>query len=66
MASLLPGARVVKAFNALHAQFIAADPRHEAGRQVLFLAGDDADAKNTVRDLTVEFGFAPLRPRNTA
>ncbi|MCA2207257.1 NADPH-dependent F420 reductase [Nocardia rosealba] len=60
VASLLPGARVVKAFNALYAQFIAPDPRHEAGRQVLFLAGDDADAKNTVRNLTSEFGFAPV------
>ncbi|MFI0040441.1 NADPH-dependent F420 reductase [Streptomyces mutabilis] len=60
VASLLPGARVVKAFNALFARFIAPDPRHEAGRQVLFLAGDDADAKNTVRDLTSEFGFAPV------
>ncbi|MEE4598061.1 NAD(P)-binding domain-containing protein [Streptomyces sp. DSM 41524] len=60
VSSLLPGARVVKAFNSLHAQFIAPDPCHEAGRQVLFLAGDDADAKNTVRDLTSEFGFAPV------
>ncbi|AEN08010.1 MULTISPECIES: NAD(P)-binding domain-containing protein [unclassified Streptomyces] len=60
VASLLPGARVVKAFNALYAQFIAPDPRHEAGRQVLFLAGDDADAKDTVKDLTSEFGFAPV------
>jgi predicted dinucleotide-binding enzyme len=60
VASLMPGARVVKAFNALYAQFIAPDPRHEAGRQVLFLAGDDADAKNTVKDLTSEFGFAPV------
>jgi len=60
VASLLPGARVVKAFNALYAQFIAPDPRHEAGRQVLFLAGDDADAKNTVKELTSEFGFAPV------
>ncbi|MFJ8810795.1 NADPH-dependent F420 reductase [Streptomyces sp. NPDC102490] len=60
VASLLPGARVVKAFNALYGQFIAADPRHEAGRQVLFLAGDDAAAKNTVRDLASEFGFAPV------
>lgn len=60
VASLLPGARVVKAFNALYGQFIAPDPRHEAGRQVLFLAGDDADAKNTVKVLTSEFGFAPV------
>jgi hypothetical protein len=60
VASLLPGARVVKAFNTLHGQYIAADPRHEAGRQVLFLAGDDTDAKTTVKDLTAEFGFAPV------
>lgn len=58
--SLLPGARVVKAFNTLYGQYIAADPRHEAGRQVLFLAGDDVDAKSTVKDLTAEFGFAPV------
>ncbi|MGW6442835.1 NADPH-dependent F420 reductase [Lentzea sp. NPDC055074] len=60
VASLLPGARVVKAFNTLHGQYIAADPRHEAGRQVLFLAGDDADAKSTVEDLAAAFGFAPV------
>ncbi|MCF2534418.1 NADPH-dependent F420 reductase [Streptomyces sp. FB2] len=60
VASLLPGARVVKAFNSLFARYIAPDPRHEAGRQVLFLAGDDADAKDTVVRLTSEFGFAPV------
>lgn len=60
VSSLLPGARVVKAFNTLYGQYIAADPRHEAGRQVLFLAGDDVDAKSTVKDLTAEFGFAPV------
>ncbi|MFE5191034.1 NADPH-dependent F420 reductase [Streptomyces sp. NPDC056628] len=60
VASLLPGARVVKAFNSLFARYIAPDPRHAAGRQVLFLAGDDADAKNTVIGLTSAFGFAPV------
>ncbi|WP_333754413.1 NADPH-dependent F420 reductase [Streptomyces sp. IBSBF 3352] len=60
VASLLPGARVVKAFNSLFARYIAADPRHEAGRQALFLAGDDAGAKDTVVRLTSEFGFAPV------
>ncbi|MGQ5227187.1 NADPH-dependent F420 reductase [Streptomyces sp. yara] len=60
VASLLPGARVVKAFNALFAQYIAADPRHAAGRQVLFLAGDDRDAKRTVERLADSFGFAPV------
>jgi hypothetical protein len=60
VASLLPGARVVKAFNTLYGQYIAADPRHEVGRQVLFLAGDDTDAKHTVKDVTAGFGFAPV------
>ncbi|MFD6034076.1 NADPH-dependent F420 reductase [Streptomyces griseoincarnatus] len=60
VASLLPGARVVKAFNALIAQYVAADPRHAAGRQVLFLAGDDPDAKRTVARLADSFGFAPV------
>lgn len=60
VASLLPGARVVKAFNTLYGQYIAADPRHQAGRQLLFLAGDDAEAKARVRALTDGFGFAPV------
>jgi 8-hydroxy-5-deazaflavin:NADPH oxidoreductase len=60
IASLLSGARVVKAFNTLVADHIAPDPRHEAGRQLLFIAGDDADAKATVANLTADFGFAPV------
>lgn len=54
------GARVVKAFNTLFARYIDADPRHEAGRQVIFYAGDDLDAKATVGSLLDEFGFAPV------
>ena len=42
VASLAPGACVMKAFNTLHAEYIASDPRHPAGRQVVFYAGDDA------------------------
>ncbi|GAA2667204.1 NADPH-dependent F420 reductase [Streptomyces lunalinharesii] len=60
VAAHLPGARVVKAFNSLYGKYIAADPRHPAGRQVLFLAGDDPDAVSTVSDLASEFGFAPV------
>ncbi|MDX3853961.1 NADPH-dependent F420 reductase [Streptomyces sp. AK02-01A] len=60
IASLLPGARVVKAFNTLYGQYIAADPRHDAGRQILFLAGEDAAAKDIVGELTAGFGFAPV------
>src|ERR1700755_2622451 len=57
IAAHAPGARVIKAFNTLYAEYIAADPRHEAGRQVIFLAGDDADAKAAVGSLIDEFGF---------
>jgi predicted dinucleotide-binding enzyme len=60
VASLLPGARVVKAFNTLHGAYIAANPRHAAGRQLLFLAGDDLDAKQRVATLANQFGFAPV------
>jgi predicted dinucleotide-binding enzyme len=60
VAALAPGARVVKAFNTMHAGYIAPDPRHPAGRQVLFYAGDDAPAKATFRELVDSFGFAPI------
>ena len=55
-----PGARVIKAFNTLYAGFIEPDPRHEAGRQVVFYAGDDAEAKKTFEAVLDEFGFAPV------
>jgi 8-hydroxy-5-deazaflavin:NADPH oxidoreductase len=60
VATLAPGARVIKAFNTLHAGYIAPDPRHPAGRQVLFYAGDDAAAKATFGELVESFGFAPI------
>lgn len=60
VATLAPEARVLKAFNTLHAKYIAADPRHPAGRQVLFYAGDDTAAKTTFHELTDGLGFAPV------
>ncbi|KAA0925590.1 NADPH-dependent F420 reductase [Streptomyces apricus] len=55
-----PGARVIKAFNTLYARYIAPDPRHAEGRQLLFYAGDDADAKTAFHVLADEIGFAPV------
>jgi predicted dinucleotide-binding enzyme len=55
-----PGARVIKAFNTLSAKYIEPDPRHDAGRQVVFYAGDDVEAKGTFDALLNEFGFAPV------
>ncbi|WP_031358528.1 NADPH-dependent F420 reductase [Caballeronia sordidicola] len=56
-ADLVPGARVVKAFNHLPAQLISDDPQAEGGHRVLFFAGDDADAKSAVSGLIGRLGF---------
>jgi 8-hydroxy-5-deazaflavin:NADPH oxidoreductase len=56
----IPGARLVKAFNTLTAAFQAAEAGRPADqRVVLFLAGDDAEAKKTVAGLIEDAGFAP-------
>lgn len=60
VASMLPGARVVKAFNTMSSSYIAANPRHPAGRQIVFLAGDDPDANRRVAALVEQFGFAAV------
>jgi predicted dinucleotide-binding enzyme len=56
-ADLVPGARVVKAFNHLPAHFLADDPQAEGGRRVLFFSGDDAHAKAAVSGLIDQLGF---------
>jgi 8-hydroxy-5-deazaflavin:NADPH oxidoreductase len=59
-AALMAGARVVKAFNALYGRITAQNPRRTDGRLVVFLAGDDTDAKATVSTFVDSLGFAPL------
>jgi 8-hydroxy-5-deazaflavin:NADPH oxidoreductase len=58
VAGLLPGARVVKAFNTIPAELMGADPRQGNGHRVLFLCGDDAAAKKEFGALLEERGFA--------
>jgi 8-hydroxy-5-deazaflavin:NADPH oxidoreductase len=58
VAQLLPGARVVKAFNTLPPEVLSADPRQDGGRRVIFMSGDDADAKSQVAHLLERIGFA--------
>jgi predicted dinucleotide-binding enzyme len=54
----LPGARVVKAFNQTGWQNMAeATSFPEGQRPVMFVAGDDADAKATVLGLAGDLGF---------
>ena len=51
VADLVPGARVVKAFNHLRAEVLAGDPRADGGRRVLFYSGNDSAAKAEVAAL---------------
>jgi len=57
VAELLPGARVVKGANTLGAPVLAADPHDSGGRRVIFLSGDDTDAKSEVVQLFEDAGF---------
>jgi 8-hydroxy-5-deazaflavin:NADPH oxidoreductase len=56
-AGLVPGARVVKAFNHLQAHVLAGDPGAEGGKRVLFYSGDDTAAKNEIGALIDRLGF---------
>jgi 8-hydroxy-5-deazaflavin:NADPH oxidoreductase len=56
-ADLVPGARVVKAFNHLRAEVLARDPRTDGGQRVLFYSGDDKAAKAEVAALIDRIGF---------
>jgi 8-hydroxy-5-deazaflavin:NADPH oxidoreductase len=60
VADLLPGARVVKAFNHLRAEVLAGDPRADGGRRVLFYSGNDNAAKAEVAALIDRIGFAGI------
>jgi hypothetical protein len=57
VAELLRGARVVKVANTLGAPVLAADPHESGGQRVIFLSGDDADAKSEVVQLFEAAGF---------
>jgi predicted dinucleotide-binding enzyme len=60
VADLVPGARVVKAFNHLRAEVLAADPRENGGRRVLFYSGNDNTAKAEVAALIDRIGFVGI------
>jgi predicted dinucleotide-binding enzyme len=57
---LVPGARVVKAFNHLLAHLISSDPHAEGGRRILFYSGDDDKAKAEIDTLIDRLGFFGL------
>jgi predicted dinucleotide-binding enzyme len=60
VADLVAGARVVKAANTLGADVLGADPHVAGGQRVIFISGDDADAKVEVAALFQDAGFATI------
>lgn len=57
----LPGARYVKGFNTMTARFLAdAAARTGPDRAVVFLCGDDGEAKHTAAALVRGAGFEPV------
>ena len=63
VAKQLKGARIVKAFNTMYYQHLKTkgntnSPKED--RTVLFVAGDDAQAKSIVSKLIDEIGFTPV------
>lgn len=57
VADLVAPARVVKAANTFTAAVLAADPREAGGQRVIFLSGDDLEAKSNVIAVFEEAGF---------
>ena len=60
VADLVPGARVVKAFNHLRADILATDPKATDGRRVLFYSGNEPASKAEVAALIDRLGFAGI------
>ena len=60
--TLVPGARLVKAFNTIFYRRLAGDgkPKGEKGRLAIPVASDDAGAKAIVMALIDEIGFDPV------
>jgi predicted dinucleotide-binding enzyme len=61
VAKRLPGTRIVKAFNTMYFETLRTGGRQDPNnRLVLFVAGDDTEAKAVVSKLIEDIGFAPV------
>ena len=60
VADLVAGARLVKAANTLGADVLGSDPHEAGGQRVIFVSGDDAEAKAKVVALFQDAGFAAI------
>jgi len=66
VAGLVPGAPFVKAGNTLGADVLGSDPQEAGGLRVIFVSGDDADAKSAAASLFEDAGFAAIDLGNLA
>jgi 8-hydroxy-5-deazaflavin:NADPH oxidoreductase len=66
VADLVAGARLVKAANTLGADVLGSDPHEAGGQRVVFVSGDDVDAKADVVALFQDAGFAAIDLGNLA
>jgi predicted dinucleotide-binding enzyme len=66
VADLVTSARLVKAANTLGADVLGSDPHEAGGHRVIFISGDDADAKANVAALFEGAGFAAIDLGNLA
>jgi predicted dinucleotide-binding enzyme len=57
--SLIPEARVVKAFNSVGAAQMV-NPHYQQGAPTMFLCGNDAAAKSQVNEIIRQFGWEPF------
>ena len=60
VAAHAPEARVVKAFNAIRMEHYDKGPKFHDGKRVIFVSGDDKDAKAVVIGLVNDLGYAPV------
>ena len=61
VADVLPGARVVKAFNQLPAQVLAAPVPAAQGRRVVFISSDSSESSAHIAQLTETLGLSPVQ-----
>jgi 8-hydroxy-5-deazaflavin:NADPH oxidoreductase len=60
VAELVPGAKLVKAFNTLFAAIMASPTEQAGGRRVVCVSGDHEDANAEVQSIIATVGWAPL------
>jgi predicted dinucleotide-binding enzyme len=58
VATMVPGAKLVKGFNTLLASVLSANPKEPNGNRVIFYSGNDGDAKKSVSEIIDRMGFA--------